>query len=229
MKTTLIPLVLAVFLLALVPAAQAGIILQPASASTDMGNFNGTSVPNNVIIQSGLSTGYTSLVTDFDSYIASKPTHNSNSDANIWRSAFQTTKGNFDFSLGGTHTIASFALWNAGGNNIWNVAGFELLASADSSFSSPTSLGSFTANANTGTADAVLPEVFTFTPTSAAFVRMHITSNWGDVYGTWFGEAAFEEQPATATVPEPGSVALVGLGALSLVGYGYRRRQRRRS
>jgi hypothetical protein len=57
---------------------------------------------------------------------------------------------------------------------------------------------------------------------------MVITSNYGGG-DTIFGEAAFDVQPSAAAVPEPGSVALVGLGALSLAGYGYRRRQRKRS
>ena len=62
--------------LAAMPAAHAGPILQPASASTNMGS-DGSSSPNNTRNQSGLSVPYTSLVTDFDAYIASNPTHNS--------------------------------------------------------------------------------------------------------------------------------------------------------
>ncbi len=114
MKTTLTPLALALALLAgPTPAARAGLILQPTAASTDMGSFNTTTVPDNTRNQSGLSTGYTSQVTDFDTYIASNPTHQSIVSAYRWFSA--STTGNFDFDLGGTFTIQSFALWNAGG------------------------------------------------------------------------------------------------------------------
>src|SRR5262245_17023920 len=60
--------------LALTPAqARAGVILQPASASTDMGTVFGS--PDNVRNQSGLNSGYTSGATDFDSYVAGNPTH----------------------------------------------------------------------------------------------------------------------------------------------------------
>jgi hypothetical protein len=222
-KTTLTPLALAFALLGLAPAARAGLILQPTSASTNMGSSAGS--PGNTRNQSGLSAGYTSGVTDFDTYIASNPTHDSVLGNASWFSSINTTTGNFDFALGSTFILQSFALWNIGGNVGVNVRGFELLADDNAAFSSPTSLGSFTANPNTGPVFAVLPEVFTFAPTSAAFVRMRIISNNNDAPQTAFGEAAFEVQSPTA-VPEPGSLTLLVAGGLGLLGYARRRRAR---
>ena len=135
MKATLTLLALAVTLLGgLAPTAHAGLILQPAAASTNMGTFPGSS-PDNTRNQSGLSTGYTSLVTDFDTYIASNPTHNSNLFANVWVSAIGTLTGNFDFDLGGTFTIQSFALWNFGNNFNNNVRGITRPAFKVNTFS----------------------------------------------------------------------------------------------
>jgi hypothetical protein len=226
-KTILATLALAFALLGLAPAAQAGLILQPAAASTDMGTFSFFSPPDNTRNQSGLSAGYTSLVTDFDTYIASNPTHNSLDVFNDWRSNIGIVTGSFDFDLGGTFTIQSFALWNIGSGqfSLANVRGFELLADDNAAFSSPTSLGSFDANPNTGPDTAVLPGVFPFAPTSAAFVRMVITSNNGAIV-TEIGEAAFEVQSSPAAVPEPASMGLLAAGGLGLLGYGWRRRAR---
>jgi hypothetical protein len=220
-KTTLTSLALAL-LWGVAPAAHAGFILQPAAASTNMGTFRGS--PDNTRNQSGLSAGYTSLVTDFDAYIASNPTHNTVSEAgasNSWLSPSAT--GNFDFALGGTFTIQSFAFWNLGGRSRLNVRGFDLLADDNAAFSSPTLLGSFTATNNAAPSNVVPANVFTFTPTSAAFVRMRITSNYGS-NTSGFGEAAFEVQPPIA-VPAPASLTLLGLGALCMAGYGWRRRR----
>lgn len=202
-----------------VSPALADLILQPASASSNMG-FS-ANPPFLAINQSGLTTGYTSPVTDFDSYIASDPTADHTFSFPLWFSGFGFTTGNFDFNLGGTFTIQSFALWNIGGGNFFGINEFDLLADDNAAFSSPTLLGSFAADANTGPPSAVLPEVFTFAPTTAAFVRMVINSNHGAPFQTGFGEAAFEIQ----SIPEPGSIVLLGLGAGLVSVYRWRRRR----
>lgn len=200
---------------------QAGLLLQPTGASTNMGS--GTLSPTVTIDQAGLSAGYTSLVTDFDDYISTNPTHNL-APANNWLGLAAT--GNFDFNLGGSFTIQSFALWNWGEDDDFNVIGFTLLADDNAAFSSPTVLGNFTADPNTGSILAVLPEVFGFTPTEASFVRMQITSNNGNPNSTGFGEAAFEVQ-STQAVPEPSSLAMFAVGGVvCLAGAAWRRRRK---
>lgn len=215
----------AALLASLAPAARAGFILQPAAASASIGTTNGS--PDNTRNQSGLSAGYTSLVTDFDAYIASAPTHNSFLDVNLWLASAES--GNLDFDLGGTFTIESFALWNRGSSHSVNVRDFELLADDNAAFSSPTSLGAFVANSNTGPFFAVLPEVFTFAPSSASFVRMRIVSTSFSAIGIvpLVGEVAFEAQPAvTAAAPEPATLTMFGLFAPALL-FGLRRRASR--
>lgn len=214
--------VLAVVLLIALPAplTRATVLVQPISATTNMGAFPGSSA-SNTINQSGLSAGYLSAVTEFNSYIASNPTHDSVTNSNIWVSSSGSTVGNFDFALGTTYTIGSFVLWNQGGNENNNIVGFTLLAANNSAFTGATTLGSFTANPNTGQQSAVLPQVFTFTPRQASFVRMQITSNNGSASFTVFGEAAFHD----VVIPEPSSFALVGLCVFGAGLAAYRKRR----
>lgn len=202
--------------------ARAGLILQAKSASTNMGSLTADTLPDNTRNQTGLSVGYASLTTDFDGYIASGPTHNGSSFPNVWISAGGITTGNFDFDLGGTFTVESFAYWGIGGGAGSDVTGFTLLAADNAAFTGATVLGSFSPALDPSFSTTA--KVFTFAPTAAAFVRMQITSNnGGGVAG--FGEAAFEVQSAAA-VPEPASLALIALGTgpLAVVVRRFRRR-----
>src|SRR5262245_42064797 len=98
----LTPGVAALALLCTAPPARADFILDPASTSTPPGVGFGHSRPHNVRNQSRLSAGYTSLLTDFDAYIAGNPTRDSTPTANDWVSGSGTTTGFFNFGLGGT-------------------------------------------------------------------------------------------------------------------------------
>lgn len=191
--------------------AHAGVILQPVGASTNMASANLLTLTIN---QSGLSATYTSLVTDFDTYVPA--TKHNGIAANKWFANSGT--GNVDFDLGGTFTIESFALWNSGNGFAENVVGFSLLADDDPSFGSPTLLGDFTANPNAGPFPATPAEIFTFTPTQASFVRMSITSS-NNPRASGFGEVAFEVQSAPTAVPEPASLVMLAsaLGAGAVV------------
>jgi len=195
--------------------SEAGIALQPAAVSTDMGN--GAAIPfhiNFTIDQSGLSSGYNSGIDDFDAYIASNPTHPSTSSLINWYSTISTT-GKIDFDLGGSHQIESFALWNMGthaGSSLsssMGVQNFDLWSGTDAALSNPTNLGSFTAAEVIGV-DASA-EVFSFAPTTASHVRMVIGSNYGHPDYTGFNEAAFE------VIPAPGAILLgsIGVGFVS--------------
>ena len=199
---------------------RAGMILQAVSASTDMGTLAGAIA--HVRDQTGLSAAYTSGVTDFDSYIASNPTHNSSTSGNDWFSV-DPPAGNVDFDLGGTYTIESFALWNMGFDWSYNVTEFDLLADDNVSFSSPvTLLSNESANPYTGSASAVKPEVFTFAPTAASFVRLVITAIKSGSSAA-FGEAAFEAEP----IPEPSSLVLISLAAMGFAPFMRRRKTNR--
>ena len=206
------------FVLLMVQSATAGVILQASGVSTDMGEL----LPVvQVIDQSGLSAGYTSLVDDFDVYLGATPTHVSSSSSTIWASSSGVTSGNVDFSLGASFLVESFALWNRPETSL-GLRDFNLLGDDDGDFSNAVALGSYT-SLRPGTNDLLAePEIFTFTPGSYAFVRMEVVNSYGGAL-VEFGEAAFEVQQTV--VPEPSTLILFATTAACL--FGFRRRQKR--
>lgn len=205
----------ALALVAGLPLAQAGLILQPVSASSPTATFIAQGSPTNTIDQSGLSTGYTSGVTNFDTYIASSPTHDSSLIATLWLADPNVgSTVDLDFDLGGSYAIESMAFWNRGSNHYSNTRAFQLLVADNAAFTGATVVGNYSdVNTNTGSFTAVLPEVFTFAAITASYVRLQIdVSQDGQVR---VGEVAFEVAPQQ-TVPEPGTLALVLASGLAL-------------
>jgi hypothetical protein len=192
----------------------AGTMLQPASATTAMGNFSSQYLPTFAINQSALSTSYVSGVTDFDAYTATAFTTLSGGGGfNIWYSAQGVLTGNFDFYLGGAFSIESFALWNDPQSAGQGVNSFTLLAANDAAFTTTTLLGNYSAVEGLGNANSA--QVFSFAPTTASYVRVQINSNHGSTFVTGISEAAFE----VSAVPEPETYAmmLAGLGFVGCV------------
>ena len=204
---------LSLLLVALIPhGVGADLILQASAVTTSLGE---NSPVEGAINQSGLSFGYTSGVTDFDSYIASNPTHmDRQATPGLPVPRFRVPSILISAAL--TLSMRSH-FWNLGSNFAANVTGFTLEAGTDSSFSNSIFLGSFTADPNTGPNAATLAEVFGFAPTSASWIRMTITSTNGQNPG--FGEAAF----SVSAIPEPTATLILGLAT---AGYLCMRRRR---
>lgn len=199
---------------AIAGAAQAGVMLQPASASTNMGNF-GTYEPVRAVNQSGLSAPYVSGTTDFESYVPATRTVSGASSFNSWFSQSSTT-GNFDLDLGGSFSIYALALWNDHQPTAaQGVRTFTLLAANNPSFSGATTLGSYTTTPIVSEPNN-FGQIFSFAPVTASYVRLVITANYGSTLTTGFTEVAL------AQVPAPGAALLMGLG---LVGASARRRR----
>jgi len=194
-------------------SANAAFVIQADSVTSNSSLLNATQDINNLINQQGLSSFYVSGVTDFDSYIASIPTHANGNDSSVsFDSGASTVR--IDFDLAGASTIESLALWNRGFAT-QGVKVFHLFASNDASFTSSSQLGSYTATAALGTLDETEAEVFSFDPTSARFIRMEVVSHYG-VCCISLNEVAFEGLPAV--VPIPAAAWLFG-SALGLLGW----------
>ena len=182
-------------------ADAAPLVIQPTAV--DVGTAGEFSAAVNMINQSGLLTPYTSGVTNFNAYTASA-LHMTNDDVYWTPDDFSTTSATIDFDLGGTFTIEAIAIWSRGANNqLRSIRDFELFAADNAAVS----LGSFVnpPNGVSGANDPTPAQVYAFSPTSASHVRMVVSSiNGGDTMQ--ISEVAF------GGVPEPTSLALLGLG-----------------
>ena len=213
-------------LLLMVSAAHAGVLIDPVSASTNMLGASADAVRD----QSGLTPGYTSGVTELNAYLATNPYHIGETFSgtppvgninNCGISQGGVITGNYDFELGGSMALDALLFWNLGlglddGANVKN---FTLLAADNPSFANPTTIGSFTSNPTSPITNAFV-EIFPFSQTfTASYVRLEITSNYGDPLHTAFGELAFDGTPA----PEPASLGLLLISSTAIL---FRRKNR---
>ncbi|MEO0441052.1 MAG: PEPxxWA-CTERM sorting domain-containing protein [Pseudomonadota bacterium] len=206
----------------MVMAAPAGAatIISATSATVDVGGPGFGSI-NDTFNQAGLNTGYTSGVTDFDTYIASAPTHSFIFAGNEWF-ANEGSSAQVTYDLGGVVGIDRLALWNdeAGG-----IGSLNLSASTDGvNFSS---LGIFAPTDNPQSTD-YLADIFSFSATDARFVRFEMSNcpQADNIFNACaIGEVAFRSAVVNAAVPEPATWAfmILGFGAIG----GAMRRQRK--
>ncbi|WP_341677974.1 PEP-CTERM sorting domain-containing protein [Niveibacterium sp. SC-1] len=201
-----IPLVLG----ALCPTqAMASVVRGAVSAATSMGTGSGSL--DNLINQSGLSSAYTSGVTDFVTYAAAT-THDSSEASNAWSSAEGNTRGWVVFDFGTLVTLNGLVLWNLRTSAPATLRGFNLYTDADADFTNGVGalLGSF-APPNEGLSP-VPSRIFDFGVVTTRYLEMEITTNNGGQFATvtGFGEIAFSE--LAEAVPEPGVLALLGIG-----------------
>jgi hypothetical protein len=195
-------------------SSQAGTILSPTGVyNNTIGNFSGVS-PTQMINQSGLSAGFTSGVTDFNTYIAGNPTH-VRSDFSGW---IGPTGGPFtgilDFNLGESYNVQRFALWNTAAGSTANIQSFTLFLSDVADFSSSTNVGNFV-NPELAGSGPYPVTVFDTLDTTGEFLRLQINSFYNNAYVVEIGEIALDVTPGNS-VPEPGGLALMSLALLAL-------------
>lgn len=165
----MIKLILSVILFVLIGThLTVGPIYSPSSIS---GPSPSPGSLDNLKNQSGLSSGSSSGSTDFDTYINSNPTHLGDNKLSDNGAEFVGTEVTLDLSPQGT-TIGRIAYWNVG-NNVNNRPNEVTISSDDnSSFTSPTALGTFAI-----TQGSLTPQVFEIDSTaSSMYIRMVFTT-----------------------------------------------------
>lgn len=193
---------------AAMPQVEAASIIGAVGVTTTMGEFSHTNEPiTKTIDQSGLSSAYTSGVTDFDTYTATTTHIGINDGTKSWFSAINNKTGTVTFDLGSSITIDAFALWNLHNINTNSIQNFSLLDDGNNL------IGSFTAVKGPGPdSNTINAQIFSFGPVTTQHVILQVTSNYGGSL-TGFGEAAFRQ---SASVPEPTSLALFAIGGVAL-------------
>jgi len=165
------------------PTHGAGVIVGPV-AVTDPPGVTTFSFAN-TINQSGLSVGYTSGVTDFDTYIALRPTQSGNNS--IIGHTEQNPPVNIDYDLGASYPLLRLAFWNNRFSGASGVRSMEIRTSQTADFSLTFLAGTLSPDDDTANL-----QVFNLAASTARYVRVRVVSRAGpNGSGTAFGEIAF--------------------------------------
>lgn len=205
-------------------AGNAGVILSAVSGTINSGGPGFGSLTD-TLDQSGLETGYTSGVTDFDTYLGTDPLHSIVFAGFEWFANTGITGASVTYDLGAATVIDALALWNEESAGIMTL---DVLASLDGvSFAS---IASGLMPTDNVLADGSYgADVFQFAALSTQFVRLDFTGgpdeSGGGFTGGSIAEIAFRQgviEPPS-DVPAPATIALIGLG---LAGLGWKRRRK---
>lgn len=196
--------------------AQAGPIISGTVADASAAHSGWS--PSHLLDQSGLSTTYTSGVTDFAAYLAGGPTHlgSSTSSAAGW---FAPGPAWVVVDFGSSIVLGDMILWND--NDYQGVASFSVELADNVNMIGATNLGMFNASYGPSGYDNGTPaQAFDLLDAVGRYARVNfLSAHQGPNINV--GEIAFG---STATsVPEPGTLALFGFG---LAGIGFMRRRR---
>ncbi len=192
-------------------ASAGAAVIQSPVAATASSTFSGCCEIERTIDQSGLQSNFVSGVTDFDTYLATNP-HHALAFQNEWFSNNATT-ATVTYDMGAIFSIGRVAYWNE------DAANGRLMFSAYGS-TDGTLFNLLLSNA-VPTDHAIVDypaDVFGWAAQDMRYIRFELDCVWCAI-----GEVAFDVAPVSR-VPEPGTLALFGLGFAGLVAAGRRRR-----
>lgn len=194
--------------------AHAGPIIGATSAVINSGG-PGNGTLTETFNQLGLASGYTSGVTDFDTYLATNPQHTVSFPGFEWFSNAGTTSASVTYDLGSAQLIDAIALWNEESSGIGLL---DLLTSLDGISFAPLLSGLLPTD-NPLPPDTYGADVFSFVALSAQFIRFDMSNCPQPIPGTFpscaIGEVAFRATQITQ-VPEPASFAMFVVGLVGL-------------
>lgn len=183
--------------------------------------FSGCCAIERTIDQSGLTAGFTSGVTDFDAYTSTNPLHSPILFFE-WFAPIGTFVQTIDYDLGASYLVDRSAVWN---EESWGASTVDIFTSTDDFIYAY--VGSF---GLTNHPVAGYPaDILDLADSTTRYVRFQvkgIPGDDGDGYANQavsLGEVAFSVAGGTQQVPEPASLALVGIG-LAVVWAPMRRR-----
>lgn len=201
------------FLVVAAAQAEAGTILAPVAGTINAGG-PGSGTLTETFNQAGLSTGYVSGVTDFDTYLSTNPQHTASFFGFEWFSNNPTTSASVTYDFGGIVKLASLALWNEESSGIGTLS---LFSSLDNVTFTALALGLAPTDNPLQPPFTYGADRFNFTATDLRYVRFDMSDcpqpNPGSFSACAIGEVAFNQVTA---VPAPAAAGLFGLGLLGL-------------
>ncbi len=207
--------VLSALVTATLPFAAGAVIISPV-AVTATNSFPDSTFGNplNLINHGGLLTDFTSGVTDFDTYMAGNPQHTIISTGAEWFTNYEISSATLVFDLGANIVVDRVAVWT---DEFWGAGSIAVALSLDNvGF---TGVGSFNPTDWAPSVASYGADVFGFAATSTRYVRLALSNcpqpNSVAGGGCGLGEVAFDTGTLVTTVPEPSTLALLGLGVLA--------------